>query len=81
MEEEDDRKDLYQYSALAFENLMHKDRLSELENLSPENIRELARIFANQAEIEAAHYYKIVDQRLSVIKGLERMVEENTIEG
>ena len=80
MEEEGDRKDLYQYSALAFENLMHKDRLSELENLSPENIQELARIFASQAEIEAAHYYKIVDQRLSVIKGLERMVEENTIE-
>ena len=80
MEQEADRKDLYQYSALAFENLMHKDRLSELENLSPENIRELARIFANQAEIEAAHYYKIVDQRLSVIEGLERMVEDNTIE-
>ena len=78
--EEDQRKDLYQYSALAFENLMHKDRLSELENLSPENIQELARIFASQAEIEAAYYYKIVDQRLSVIKGLERMVEENTIE-
>ena len=80
METEDQRKELYQYSALAFENLMHKDRLSELENLSPANIKELARIFANQVELEAAYYYKTVDQRLSTIKGLEKMVEENTIE-
>ena len=80
METEDQRKELYQYSALAFENLAHKDRLSELENLSPANIKELARIFANQVELEAAYYYKTVEQRLSTIKGLERMVEENTIE-
>ena len=77
---EDDRKDLYQYCALAFENLKHKDRLSELESLSPENLGALANIFASQAELEAAYYYKTVDQRLSVIDGLDKMVKDNTIE-
>ena len=80
MDTEDQRKELYQYSALAFENLAHKDRLSELENLSPENLGALAKIFGSQAEIEAAYYYKTVEQRLSTIKGLEKMVEENAIE-
>ena len=80
METEDQRKELYQYSALAFENLAHKDRLSKLETLSPENLGALARIFASQLELEAAYYYKTVEQRLSTIKGLERMVEENTLE-
>lgn len=80
MDVEDDRKDLYQYCALAFENLKHKDRLSELENLSPENLGALAKIFAGQAEIEAAYYYKTVDQRLSVIDRLDKMVKENTLE-
>ena len=80
MDTEDQRKELYQYSALAFENLVHKDRLSELENLSPENLGALARIFASQLELEAAYYYKTVEQRLSTITGLERMVEENTLE-
>ena len=80
MEREDERQELYQYGALAFEGLVHKDRLSELENLSPENIEKLTRIFAHQTEIEAAHYYKIVDRRLSVIEGLDTMVKESTIE-
>ena len=80
MDTEDQRKELYQYSALAFENLAHKDRLSELENLSPENLGVLAKMFGSQAEIEAAYYYKTVEQRLSTIKGLEKMVEENAIE-
>ena len=80
MDTEDQRKELYQYSALAFENLAHKDRLSELENLSPENLGVLAKLFGSQAEIEAAYYYKTVEQRLSTIKGLEKMVEENAIE-
>ena len=80
MDTEDQRNELYQYSALAFENLAHKDRLSELETLSPENLGALARIFASQLELEAAYYYKTVEQRLSTIKGLERMVEQNTLE-
>ena len=80
MDTEDQRKELYQYSALAFENLAHKDRLSELENLSPENLGALATIFASQLELEATYYYKTVEQRLSTIKGLERIVEENTLE-
>ena len=78
--DEDKRIDLYKYSVLAFESLMYKDRLSSLENLTPENIHEVTKVFANLAEIEASHYYQIVSERLQVIEALNRMVEENVIE-
>ena len=78
--EEKDRIEIYQYSVLAFESLMHKGRLSALENLSPENIHELTRVFADQAEIESSRYYQIVNDRLSVINTLDKMVQENALE-
>lgn len=78
--DEDKRINLYKYSVLAFESLMYKDRLSSLENLTPENIHEVTKVFADLAEIEASHYYQIVSERLSVIEALYRMVEENAIE-
>ena len=79
--EEKDRIEIYQYSVLAFESLMHKGRpLSALENLSPENLHELTKVFADQAEIESSRYYQIVNDRLSVINTLDKMVQENALE-
>ena len=78
--ERNDRIELYQYSVLAFESLMHKGRLSALENLSPENLHELTKVFADQAEIESSRYYQIVNDRLSVINTLDKMVQENALE-
>ena len=75
-----DRIELYQYSVLAFESLMHKGRLSALEKLSPENLHELTRVFADQAEIESSRYYQIVNDRLSVINTLDKMVQDNALE-
>ena len=78
--DDNQRMELYKYSVLAFENLMHKDRLSILENLTPENIQEVTRIFADLADLEASHYYQIVNDRLQVIETLDKMVEENVYE-
>ena len=78
--DEDKRIELYKYSVLAFESLMYKDRLSALENLTPENIHQVTEVFAELAEIEASHYYQIVSERLQVIEALDRMVAENAIE-
>ena len=78
--DDNQRMELYKYSVLAFENLMHKDRLSVLENLTSENIEEVTRIFADLADLEASHYYQIVNDRLQVIETLDKMVEENVYE-
>lgn len=78
--DDNQRMELYKYSVLAFENLMHKDRLSVIENLTPENMEEITKIFADLSDIEASHYYQIVSERLQVIEALDRMVEENVVE-
>lgn len=78
--DEDKRVELYQYSVLAFESLMYKDRLSALQNITPENIHEFVEIFADLAEIEASHYYQIVNERLQIIETLDEMVDTNVVE-
>ena len=80
IDREDDRITLYKQCVLAFESLVYKDRLSALKNLSPQNISAFTKVFADLAEIEASHYYQIVNERLQVIEALNKMVEENALE-
>ena len=80
IDREDDRIALYKQCVLAFESLVYKDRLSALKNLSPQNISAFTKVFADLAEIEASHYYQIVNERLQVIEALAQMVEENALE-
>ncbi|MCG9127413.1 ATP-binding protein [Candidatus Poribacteria bacterium] len=74
------RVDLYKHCVLAFENLMYRERLSMLENLTPENSAEITKIFAEHADVEASHYYKIVNERLHVIEVFSKHVEDNVLE-
>ena len=74
------RVDLYKHCVLAFENLMYRERLSMLENLTPENTAEITKIFAEHADIEASHYYKIVNERLQIIETFDKKIEDNVLE-
>ena len=77
--EEDERTELYQHSALAFESLKYKS-LDKLDQVPPENLRLFARMFANLDDIEASLYYKIVQKRLRIIKALHEQAETNVKE-
>ena len=77
--EEDERTELYQHSALAFESLKYKS-LDKLDQVPPENLQLFARMFANLDDIEASLYYKIVQKRLRIIKALHEQVETNVKE-
>jgi hypothetical protein len=74
------RVELYKHCVLAFENLMYRERLSMLENLTPENTAEITKVFSEHADIEASHYYKIVNERLHVIEAFSTKVEDNVYE-
>ena len=74
------RVELYKHCVLAFENLMYRERLSMLENLTPENTAEITKVFSEHADIEASHYYKIVNERLHVIEVFSKNIEDNVLE-
>ena len=78
--EKDERIELYKHSVLAFETLRYKDSLSALNNVSPENIQEFTKVFAELDDIEASLYYRIVQERLQVIYALREKVESNALE-
>ncbi len=78
--EEDERTELYRHSVLAFEKLRYKDYLSALDNVSPENIQEFTKVFAELDDIEASLYYQIVRERLKVIETLREQKKDNVLE-
>jgi hypothetical protein len=78
--DEGDRKDLFKYSVLAFENLKYKQNLEQLDSTSTENAREVARILDDLDDIEATRFHQTVTQRLRVIGKLEEKLADNALE-
>ena len=65
---------------LAFEKLRYKDYLSALDNVTPENIQEFTKIFAELDDIEASLYYQIIQERLKVIDALRAKAKDDVVE-
>jgi len=80
VDKDEERRELYKQSVLAFENMKYKRKLEDLESISVENIKEFTALTADFDEIEATLYYQIIKERLSVIEKLHRHVEENALE-
>ena len=78
--DEDDRTELFKHSVLAFEKLRYKDYLSALDNVTPENIQEFTKIFAELDDIEASLYYQIIQERLKVIDALRAKAKDDVVE-
>ncbi len=80
LDNDDDRNQLYIHTALAFENLLYKDALDQLERISLENIPAFMEILGNFDDIEASLYYQIIQERLRIISKLHNAVEDNAME-
>ena len=78
--DEKDKVGLYQQCVLAFENIKYKGELEALEQITPENLDAVTQIFAELDDIEASLYYRIVQERLRVIKALHTHVTDNAKE-
>jgi len=75
-----EKEELIRHGILAFETLKLKTCLSEFDSISPEDIS----VFIQAAEvlnsIEATFYFKIVYERLTIIKKLKEITDENALE-
>lgn len=80
VESNDQKKQLYKHSVLAFESFKYKENLDALESISIDNIEEFTTIFAELDDIEASLYHQIVNERLNVIKALQDKIEDNALE-
>lgn len=75
-----DRKRLFGYAVLAFENLRYKENLDALENLSPENFAALGEVLADLNDVEATLYHQILRGRIEAIEALEKKVGDDARE-
>jgi len=78
--DEEDRKELFKYGVLAFEDLKYKENLGELEATTAEDADEVARVLEDLEDIEATRFHQTVNQRLRVIEKLQEQLEEDALE-
>lgn len=80
VDSDEDKRELFKYSVLAFESLRYKDNLEALDSLTPANIEAFKEIFADLDDIEATLYHQIVKERIQVIRTLQEHVHDNALE-
>ena len=77
----DKKRELYGYGILAFERLRIADNLSALEKLdSTDMLEQFGSVFSRMQDVEAALYYDIASQRVSVLKQLTAFCDANSKE-
>lgn len=78
--EKEEKKELFKHGVLAFESFKLKNELSQLEKISAENISEFLQVAGRLDDIEATMYYQIVQERLAVIKKMQNVVSDGSLE-
>jgi hypothetical protein len=78
--DEDDRKELFKYGVLAFEDLKYKENLEQLEATSARDTGEVAQILNDLKDLDATRFHQTVTQRLRVIEKLQEQLEEEALE-
>jgi hypothetical protein len=78
--DEEERKELFKYGVLAFEDLKYKDNLEELEAASAHDTGEVARILDDLEDLDATRFHQTVTQRLRVIEKLQEQLEDDAVE-
>jgi hypothetical protein len=78
--DEEDRKELFKYGVLAFEDLKYKENLEQLEATSASELGEVARILDDLEDLDATRFHQTVTQRLQVIEKLQQQLEEDALE-
>lgn len=78
--EDEKRKELYKYGILSFEKLRARNKLSELEDISLQDLLKFKEIFSDLQDIEAAMYYDIASERVEIIRKLKESTDTNARE-
>lgn len=78
--DEEDRKELFKYGVLAFEDLKYKENLEQLEATSASEPGEVSRILDDLEDLDATRFHQTVTQRLQVIEKLQQQLEEDALE-
>lgn len=78
--EKEEKKELFKHGVLAFESFKLKNELSQLQKISAENIAAFIEVAGRLDDIEATMYYQIVQERLAVIRKMQDVVSDGSLE-
>lgn len=80
MTNDPDKRRIFISGILAFESLRYRHLLTKLDDIRVDNLDILEQVFVQLDDLEASAYYQITKDRLEIIKKLETLVDDNTIE-
>ena len=78
--DEENRKELFKYGVLAFEDLKYKENLDQLEATSASDLGDVSRILDDLEDLDATRFHQTVTQRLQVIEKLQQQLEDDALE-
>lgn len=70
------KKELFKHGIMAFETLALRGNLDALGKLSTIGVEEFREVLNAMSELDAAHYYQIAKNRLTVLQEFERLVTD-----
>jgi len=73
-------RELFKYGVIAFQSLAAREKITELDEIKPNDLEAFSRLFSGLDEIEAVLYHQIVEERLRVIDALDKKIGMNELE-
>ena len=76
----DEKVELFKHGIIAFESFRMKDELSNLDAVTVDDVSSFLSVAGKLDVLEERLYYQIVQERLSVIRRLQEVVDKNALE-
>lgn len=80
IEDEKDRRELFKYGVLAFENMKYRDRIEDISDLSETDERTISRVLSDLDDVESSQHHQILSHRREVVDVFLSRVEERGID-
>ena len=80
IEDESDRRELFKYGVLAFENLKHREKLETIEDLDDADERTVSRTLSDLDDVESSQYRQVTTQRKQVVDSFLSRAEEQGVD-
>lgn len=79
-DDDQERADLFRYAVIAFEKMRARKSLSDLDKVSSSDVQGFLKAFQEVDEVEAALYHETVNGRVELIRGYQKLVDNNALE-
>ncbi|SFR53361.1 Histidine kinase-, DNA gyrase B-, and HSP90-like ATPase [Halogeometricum rufum] len=80
LEDESDRRELFKYGVLAFENMKYRDKLEGIDDLSESDERTVSRVLSDLDDVDSSQHHQMLSHRKEAVDAFLSRVEEGGVD-